>query len=69
MSDPQELEQKLALLEQHVQKINESAKSFVDEGWNAALDMVAFRLIHDHKQAFGPDTLASVAAYIKGFKK
>lgn len=69
MSDQQELEQKLALLEQHVEKINESAKSFVDEGWNAALETVAFRLQHDFKHSFGPDTMSSVAAYIRGFKK
>lgn len=38
-------------------------------GWNAALDLAAFQLIHAHKKAFGEDTLASIAAYIKGMKK
>ena len=49
--------------------ISEHADKLYAMGWNAALEMVAFRLVHDHKQAFGPDTLASVAVYIKGFKK
>lgn len=38
-------------------------------GWNSALELVAFKLANDFKGAFGADTLTSVAAYIKGFKK
>lgn len=38
-------------------------------GWNSALEMAAFKLQHDFKQAFGEDTLASIAVYIKGMKK
>ena len=38
-------------------------------GWNSALEMAAFKLQHDFKQAFGDDTLASIAVYIKGMKK
>ena len=38
-------------------------------GWNSALEMAAYKLVHDFKAAFGEDTLASVAVYIKGLKK
>lgn len=38
-------------------------------GWNSALEMAAYRIVHDFKHAFGEDTVASFAAYIKGLKK
>ena len=38
-------------------------------GWNAGLEMAAFKLINDFKQAFGEDTLASIAAWLKEQKK
>ena len=38
-------------------------------GWNAALEMAAFKLINEFKHAFGDDTLASIAAWIKEQKK
>ena len=38
-------------------------------GWNAALDLMAFRLIHEFKHAFGDDTLASIEAWLKEQKK
>jgi hypothetical protein len=40
-----------------------------DIGWNSALEMAAFKIEHDFKQAFGADTLASMAIYIRGMKK
>ena len=40
-----------------------------ESGWNSALEMAAFKLTNEFKGAFGADTLTSVAAYIKGFKK
>ena len=40
-----------------------------ESGWNSALEMAAFKLQHDFKQAFGEDTLASIAVYIKGMKR
>jgi hypothetical protein len=40
-----------------------------ESGWNAALEMAAFKLQHEFRQAFGEDTLASIAVYIKGMKK
>lgn len=38
-------------------------------GWNAGLEMVAYKLVNDFKHAFGEDTLASIAAWIKEQKK
>ena len=40
-----------------------------DIGWNSALEMAAFKIAHDFKQAFGADTLSSLAIYIRGMKK
>lgn len=45
------------------------ADKMYEAGWNSALEMAAFKLTHDFKTAFGVDTLASIAAYIKGMKK
>ena len=38
-------------------------------GWNAALDLIAFDLIDEFKTAFGNDTLAGIAIWIKEQKK
>jgi hypothetical protein len=38
-------------------------------GWNSGLEMVAYKLVNDFKHAFGEDTLASIAAWIKEQKK
>ena len=40
-----------------------------DIGWNSALEMAAFKIEHDFKQAFGADTLSSMAIYIREMKK
>jgi hypothetical protein len=40
-----------------------------DRGWNSALEMAAFKLKNDFKSAFGEDTLASIAVYLKEMKK
>ena len=40
-----------------------------DRGWNSALELAAFKLINDFKSAFGEDTLASIAVYLRGMKK
>lgn len=45
------------------------ADKLYEAGWNSALEMAAFKLTNEFKGAFGADTLTSVAAYIKGFKK
>ena len=42
---------------------------YYEMGWNAALEMAAFKLTHEFKAAFGDDTLASIAVYLKGIKK
>lgn len=49
--------------------MQEHADKLYTMGWNAALEMAATRLLHEHMPAFGPDTMASVAAYIKGMRK
>ena len=38
-------------------------------GWNASLEMAAYKLINDFKHAFGDDTLASIAVWLKEQKK
>jgi hypothetical protein len=38
-------------------------------GWNAALEMAATKLVHEFKHAFGADTCASWAAWLKEQKK
>jgi hypothetical protein len=40
-----------------------------DMGWNSALEIAAFKIEHDFRQAFGADTLSSMAIYIRGMKK
>lgn len=49
--------------------MQEHADKLYAMGWNAALELAAYRLVHEHVHAFGPDTMASVAAYIRGMKK
>ena len=46
-----------------------SPDKLYEAGWNGALEMAAFRLQNDFKRAFGEDTLASIAVYIKEMKK
>jgi len=40
-----------------------------DSGWNAALEMAAFRVEHEFVKAFGKDTLSSMAIFIRSLKK
>jgi hypothetical protein len=49
--------------------IQEHADQLYAMGWNAALEYAAMRLVNEHKHAFGPDTMASVAVWIKGMRK
>lgn len=49
--------------------IQEHADQLYAMGWNAALEYAAMRLVNEHVHAFGPDTMHSVAAYIKGMKR
>ena len=48
---------------------SDSLTDMYDSGWNAALEMAAFRLENDFKDAFGKDTLSGIAVYLKGLKK
>ena len=45
------------------------ADKMYEVGWNSALELAATLLVNEFKLAFGEDTLASIAAYIKGLKK
>ena len=45
------------------------ALEMYDTGWNSALEMAAFKIEYDFKQAFGADTLSSMAIYIREMKK
>ena len=40
-----------------------------DAGWNAALELAAFKLENEFRNAFGKDTLSGIAIYLKGLKK
>lgn len=42
---------------------------YYTSGWNAALEMAAVKLQNDFKQAFGADTCASWAAWLKEQKQ
>jgi hypothetical protein len=63
MIDPARMEQYL----EHALK-SKIDKYYVN-GWNAALEMAAVKLQVDFKQAFGADTCASWAAWLKEQKK
>lgn len=64
-----DLKARVAMLEEHIDKLNEQSAALYESGWNAALEMAAARLQHEFKQAFGPDTLASVAVFVREMKK
>jgi len=55
-------------IEEKVQQVERDNIAF-EIGWNSALEMAAYKLTNEFKAAFGEDTLASVAVYIKGLKK
>ncbi len=57
------------IAEWQADQIAEHADKLYEAGWNSALEMAAFRLQNDFKRAFGEDTLASIAVYIKEMKK
>jgi len=63
MIDPARMEQYL----EHALK-SKIDKYYVN-GWNAALETAAVKLQVDFKQAFGADTCASWAAWLKDQKK
>jgi cell division protein FtsB len=69
MTMSEDLKARVAMLEEHIDKLNEQSAVLYEQGWNAGLEMAAFKLQHEFKQAFGPDTLVSVAVYVKGLKK
>ena len=60
--------------EQMTRSVDRAVNAVADDkqymlGWNAALEMAAFKLQSEFKQAFGADTCASWAAWLKEQKK
>jgi hypothetical protein len=60
--------------EQMTRSVDRAVNAVADDkqyvlGWNAALEMAATKLVHDFKHAFGADTCASWAAWLKEQKK
>ena len=60
--------------EQMTRSVDRAVNTSADEkhyllGWNAALEMAAVKLQADFRQAFGADTCASWAAWLKEQKK
>jgi hypothetical protein len=48
---------------------SDSLTKMYEDGWNAALEMAAYKLENDFRDAFGKDTLSGIAIYLKGLKK
>jgi hypothetical protein len=44
-------------------------QTMYEKGWNAALEMAAYRVENNFVKAFGKDTLSSISVYIKELKK
>ena len=63
MIDPARFEQYM----EHAMK--DKIDKYYATGWNAALEMAATKLVHDFKHAFGADTCASWAAWLKEQKR
>jgi hypothetical protein len=60
--------------EQMTRSVDRAVNAVADDkqyvlGWNAALEMAATKLVHDFKHAFGADTCASWAAWLKEQKR
>ena len=51
------------------EEFRDSLTNMSDSGWNAALEMAAFKLENEFRDAFGKDTLSGIAIYLKGLKK
>ena len=56
-----------------MEALNEESKDLLtkmyEDGWNSALEMAAFKLQNEFRDAFGKDTLSGIAIYLKGLKK
>ena len=60
--------------EQMTRSVDRAVNAVADDkqymlGWNAALEMAAVKLVNDFRQAFGADTCASWAAWLKEQKR
>jgi hypothetical protein len=54
--------------EKRVAELKEDTDMY-NSGWNSALEMAATMVGHNFKNAFGADTLSSMAIYIRSLKK
>lgn len=70
--DIDELEQENKLLRARNERLEREAIAQQDavyaRGWNSALELAAVRLPSEFKRAFGDDTCASWAAWLRGHK-
>lgn len=48
---------------------NDAAWLVFLSGWNASLERAAFKLTHDFQHSFGPDTMHSVAVFVKDHRE
>jgi prefoldin subunit 5 len=64
-----ELEAKLALLEEHIEKLNEQSRELYDRGWNAAIEHAAGQGYDELLMPFGADTMASFQVWLRKFKR
>lgn len=69
MSEKERTQNQLKYLEEQVAILNNKATDLYDSGWNNAMDLAASRLDHQFRNAFGSDTLSSIAIYIRSLRK
>jgi len=51
------------------EEFSDSLTNMYDAGWNAALELAAIKIENEFRNAFGNDTLSSIATYIRTLKK
>ena len=63
-------------IERQAQQRMKAVKAAIDQpdrryvsGWNSALELAAYEIENNFRQAFGADTLSSIAIYIREMKK
>jgi len=62
-------EEKITDLEGQLSSLKTRVDSHYESGWNAALEMAAFEIERGFTEAFGKDTLSSIAIYIRSLQK
>ena len=56
------------MTEESKEQLRKMLNEFYVLGWNAGLDMAAFKLKHEFQDAFGKDTLDSISIYLTQLK-